>query len=373
MKSYLDLEGTVEGLRAGILAMNMDEDVMGVLIFACDENGFTAESVSSSIAQCTKPLAGGVYPQILYDTNRYEKGTLCVGITKPFVIGVVEDLESLEIPYEDLLETLFMDETIENQTLFVAVDGLFSQIAKLNAAMFEVWGLYPNYVGGGAGSLSFVQRPCVFTNKGLLQNAAVFALIGTRSGVGVAHGWTALSEAFKVTEVKKNKVISLNWKPAFEVYREVVEKKSGLSLDTANFFSIAKGFPLGILKLSNEVIVRDPIILEDTSLVCVGEIPDNSIVYILEGDSKSLLEGAQRAYELANQSYRACVSTEPSLTLFIDCISRALFLQEDFGLEQELVFQNGMLVGALTLGEIANTGKVFLEFYNKTAVVCLME
>lgn len=49
-------------------------------------------------------------------------------------------------------------------------------------------------------------------------------------------------------------------------------------------------------------------------------------------------------------------------------------MENEFHRELDVVSSDGLpLVGALTLGEIANTGTEFLEFYNKTAVVGLME
>jgi hypothetical protein len=59
--------------------------------------------------------------------------------------------------------------------------------------------------------------------------------------------------------------------------------------------------------------------------------------------------------------------------VIVDCISRFLFLEEDF--EKELINiktqfpQNSQFWGVLTLGEIANESKENIEFYNKTCVV----
>ncbi|HEY8905633.1 MAG TPA: FIST C-terminal domain-containing protein, partial [Rhodoferax sp.] len=58
---------------------------------------------------------------------------------------------------------------------------------------------------------------------------------------------------------------------------------------------------------------------------------------------------------------------------FIDCISRVLFLGPDFPKEMVAVNTGQPLIGALTLGEIANNGSDFLEFFNKTAVVGLID
>ena len=61
-------------------------------------------------------------------------------------------------------------------------------------------------------------------------------------------------------------------------------------------------------------------------------------------------------------------------TFFIDCISRVLFLEGDFEQELQAVSRSGIpLIGALTLGEIANSRNDYLEFYNKTSVVGVLQ
>ncbi|WP_459939537.1 hypothetical protein [Desulfonatronum parangueonense] len=53
-------------------------------------------------------------------------------------------------------------------------------------------------------------------------------------------------------------------------------------------------------------------------------------------------------------------------------MSRVLFLEHNFDKELAAVEREMPLVGALTLGEIANTGDAYLEFYNKTSVVGIL-
>ncbi len=257
--------------------------------------------------------------------------------------------------------------------MFVFVDGLSTRIASLITDLFGVFGLDLNYVGGGAGSLSFVQKPCLFTNEGLIQDSAVLGLMDWESGIGVNHGWQRISGPFKVTESERNVIKSLDWQPAFDVYRGVVEEASGQTFTDDNFFDISKGYPFGIARMGTEKIVRDPISLADNGgLVCVGEVPENSHVDILVGDVSSLVSAAGTALEDAKNRFAG----EPSdrMVLFIDCISRVLYLEEAFAQELSAVHEPDVpLIGALTLGEIANTGEDYLEFYNKTAVIAVLE
>jgi hypothetical protein len=134
---------------------------------------------------------------------------------------------------------------------------------------------------------------------------------------------------------------------------------------------VAKGFPFGIRKLDSEVVVRDPLFLTPAGeLVCVGEVPEGAFVHVLRGDAARLIDAARSARDLAQQSFPAAHA--PRFRFVIDCISRSLFLGDRFGEELAAIDDGLPMVGALTLGEIANSGRDFLEFYNKTAVVGLI-
>ena len=58
-------------------------------------------------------------------------------------------------------------------------------------------------------------------------------------------------------------------------------------------------------------------------------------------------------------------------TLFlVDCVTRMMFLEEQFMNEvSRLTIPGADMIGVLTLGEIAGTGREYPVFYNKTAVV----
>ncbi len=369
MKTKMDRTGSLDGLQQALEVMESDSEVQGIMILAADGNGWTATDIDPLVSGLKKPVWGGVFPQVLFGKENLATGTVVAGVTTPVKTLILSEIGGEDRDLEEDLEP-WEEEALENHTMFVFMDGLSSGVNAVKEALFNCLGLQANYIGGGAGSLSFVQKPCLFTNQGLVQDAAVLALTDMASGIGVAHGWQSVSEPLKITESKGNRIVSINWEPAFQVYRKTVESLSGQSFNDDNFFDIAKGYPFGIIKMAAEMVVRDPIeVTEDGSMVCVGEVPVNSFVHILQGDTESLVKGALEARSIAEKAVPH--EAEP-VTFFIDCISRVLFMEEDFNREMETVYGGGLLLGALTLGEIANTGKSYLEFYNKTSVVGLL-
>ncbi|WP_051434256.1 FIST signal transduction protein [Desulfonatronum lacustre] len=349
-----------------------DPDARSLMILACDADNLQAEALNPVLRSCPKPVFGGVFPRIIHDRKALEHGALVIGLRFEAKCGVIPGLSDPAGDYFGTILDLFGEMDPTEQTMFVFVDGLSTRITALIDSLFNCLGLLPNYIGGGAGSLSFQQKPCLFTNHGLLQDAAILALADTRSSIGVAHGWVPISDAYKVTEADHNTVISLNRRPAFEVYKEVVEAHSGRTFAAEPFFDLAKSYPLGIAKLDAEMIVRDPIILDGTKMVCVGDVAEGGHVHILSGNPDSLVAGAAHARELAEAGISEEEGSGRSM-LFVDCISRVLFLENDFDRELKVVDVGLPMAGALTLGEIANTGDAYLEFYNKTSVVGIFD
>ena len=230
-----DQTGTVEHLRKMVAEFERHEEFGSILIFACDANGFMPDTIDPILKEAGLIVFGGIFPQIIYEGSNYSRGTLVVGFKQRPQILVIPDLSDPNVDYEAVIDDHY-DISRPAKTMFVWVDGLSSRISTLIESLFNIFGLTQNYIGGGAGSLSFEQKPCLFTNDGLVEDCAVLALLDIESGIGVSHGWESVSGPFRVTEVKNNVIQALDWEPAFQVYQRVVEDASGTPVTHENFF-----------------------------------------------------------------------------------------------------------------------------------------
>lgn len=366
MKIRFNPDADLRRLRGDLADMAAYPDVGCIILLGADGNGHGPDDLDPILQKVNVPIVGGIFPQVLYDGQHSEQGYVVLGLPQTAQVTVIPGLSDPEADYEALIEHSLLCE-VEGETLFVFVDGLAQRIGSFVEALFNTFGLELNYLGGGAGSLDFQSKPVLFTGDGVVQDAAVLALTQQASGIGVHHGWESVSDGFRVTESRGNTILSLNWRPALDVYGEVLASQ-GVSLPSAEgFFDVAKRFPFGIPSIGGELVVRDPIAIgEDGGLICVGDVPEDVFVHVLSGTTSSLVDAAGQAVE------QACVSLggKPELTFVVDCISRNLFMGDDFQQEMDALRRTKLpTLGVLTLGEIANNGRKYLEFYNKTAVV----
>lgn len=310
---------------------------------------------------------GGIFPGVIFQEQKYDSGLVAEQLPANVELLLVDGLESPEFGISLLPKVMTSEEAY---SALVLVDGLTANIASFLRRLYDIYGDEVNYLGGGAGSLSLEQMPCVFNKEGIYQDAAIVAFVPLESSLGIRHGWQKIVEPFLATNTTNNVISELNWGNAFEVYKDVVEESSGQSFLQTAFFDLAKGYPFGINKEGLEVIVRDPIMVNDQGdLICVGEVPQNASLAILKGDKHTLIHAA-------GEAALACLRSgqnERSHYLVFDCISRVLFLEDDFNKELQAV-KKGLgnpeqLSGALTLGEISSYGDGYIEFFNKTIVV----
>ena len=360
-----DPTGTIENFTTHL--QTLDSQNSTVMILACDDNGFKKELIDPILLQSDIHIIGGIFPSILYNTEKYDKGTLFIRMKDEMDIHIINDISDKD--YESLDKD--MEEQLKGfnasiKTMFVFIDGLAKNIGACVNVLFDNYGLEVNYIGGGSGSLSFEQKPSLFTNQGLLKDAFVYGYSKCYSAIGVCHGWKSIDGPYQVTKSKGTIVQEIDYQPAFEVYKHALKKYASKNITEENFFDIAKSFPFGLNTITDSKIVRDPIVLNGTEMVCVGDIEEGSYIDILYGNSDDLIKAAKHAADISYKN----MNFKDSFTLFIDCISRVLILEEDLKKEIEAVYNEGTpLVGALTFGEIANNGRDYLAFYNKTSVV----
>lgn len=312
-------------------------------------------------------FVGGIFPSIIADIQNHEKGVIIHAVDhvhKPVIV------RTLNKP--DLADDLPKNMTGANA--LVLVDGLSKNIDAFLGVLFEKYGNTINYLGGGCGSLTLQSQACLFSNEGFFKDSALVVFLKEKVQIGVKHGWKKIAGPFVANKVEGNIIKELNWRPAFEVYKETIAGYNTTPITVDNFFEIAKGFPFGIFREGLEDIVRDPINTNSKEeLICIGEIPRNTTVNILMGHPNDLFDSAREA------TIMALHENMPDSIWIFGCISRVLYLDVDFqkeleSIKDELDHRNIALKveGALSLGEISSYGDGYLEFLNKTIVIAAM-
>ena len=339
-----------------------------LMVLCADDVLLDTSIVEVFLQQRLLPVFGGIFPGLLYQGEVKHTGVLIAGLAQSVTIELVTDLSKQKSAQFELPNKL-----LTSPSMMVLVDGLARNIAPYLQHLFNQVGHNVGVVGGGAGSLSFVQKNCLFSNQGLSADAMLIIGMPNQMELAIAHGWEKLAGPYLANQVDDNVIEQLNFQPALKVYQEVVERNSGVLFSEHEFFDIAKTYPFGIERLDDDVLVRDPITCQQNNMVCVGKIPENTMLYILRGEADNLISASVSAVQHVLTLHSATHTFYDGF--LFDCISRQLFLQDRFVEElqgiSDVIDPNKAIIGALVLGEIASGPSGSINFHNKTAVTAV--
>lgn len=366
---YLDTQD-IEAITKQILSSQIEKNDLVWLMFA-ENNLPDIPRLIATLNQENINFFGAIFPKLIYRNHFYDEGVIIQTMPSASKLFTVHDLD------QKLFEMPEFQEDSHFQSALVLVDGLTNNLNYFLMQLYNRLGNTIQCFGGGAGSLTLTPQPCIFTNEGFFQDTALIVFLPQNANLGVKHGWEVLEGPFLVNESDKNTIYELNWTKSLEIYNNVIERNTQQTVDKENFFELSKNFPFGISKYGSEYLIRDPIKLDsEMGLVCVGEVPENVTVSIMKGDKSSLIKAAQKA---AEESTSVSDAHQAKSFYVFDCISRSLYLDDDFQIELQAVFEtakrkypNITSCGALTLGEIASNYNGYLEFLNKTIVTVLL-
>ncbi|MFQ3475256.1 hypothetical protein HKK80_03205 [Halonotius sp. F2-221B] len=350
---------TGEALRSELTTLGSREDVAGLVLLATPSVDVTNEGFETTLQSVSVPVCGGVFPQVIADGERHDAGLLAIGLPSEPTITVVSELSDPDasLPANG------------SEAAFVFVDAYADPdgVESLIDALFRTYSVGLSVVGGGAGRLDD-DGPSLFTADGVIEDAAVMAVVDQAMGIGVRHGWEELAGPFRVTDADGGTIRELDGEPAFDVYHDAIETNTETTVQRDSFFETATAHPFGISRLDGEPIVRDPFDLDGAAISCFGPVPEGEFVTVLSGEPDTLIGAAEQAADTALDD--ETVAEDAGTLCVFDCISRQLYLQDSFDREISAIDTDALpMVGALTIGEIANDGTGHLDYYNKTAVV----
>jgi hypothetical protein len=348
-----------EELKGCIREMEIAEDEQ-LMVLVAGNSSDCIEELRDYLNLSGIKFFGGIYPKLLVGSKNLSEGFIVNKFTPVY--------SSLVLPY--LMRFKQQLEADRDYTAIVLVDGLSSSMKELTDTIYDKLGSKVKYIGGGAGFYDLKHRPCIFDNKGVYEDAAYVCIVKSKISLEVKHGWNKLEGPYTITESRGNTLCKLDYYDAFEVYKDVIQDEEGITLYKEDFFTYAKEHPFGIVKKGEfELIVRDPIALnENFKIVCVADIPEDSEVYILKGNVDSLLSSSVQIAEHCSR-----YNSQQYKPFLIDCISRAMFMEERF--EEELHNIQSKLAydveGALSIGEISSKSNGEVVIHNKSTVIGL--
>lgn len=352
---------------------------MGVLaLFSEAEKDFIPE-FQALCNRLSIPICGAFFPQLIYETAFYQTGLVLLRFDVMPYVSLVTDIcpdtigamETAELVANSVGDYLGDD---EEATLFLILDGLLPNVSSLLDELYLRLANRVHYAGVNAGSESFQPMPCVFDHQRLVDKGLLVILMKPHYGAVLEHGYQTTVESLPATSTDCNRIIQIDWRPAFEVYRELVFSKFGIEITRENFYEYAVHFPFGILRANHNIVVRIPVALdEDNALYCIGEVPAHSMLTLLDAPQVNSQSTVQSLEQHLTQM--SGDSTNKELLLFY-CAGRKLHLGDAHATEELKLFKQcsnaSVVAGGLALGEIGDTTLWgYPLFHNATLVTTL--
>jgi len=257
-------------------------------------------------------------------------------------------------------------------TLFMIFDSMVPNIASLLDGIYLELSNRVDYAGINAGSESFQPMPCLFDENRLLGDGVLGLLLPGTSAAVLEHGFVCPERAMSATATEGNRIGMIDWRPAFDVYQEIIKAEYGIDLTPENFYQHAVHFPFGILRANGDVVVRIPVALsEEGALYCIGEIPENSVLVLLKAPEAGGNGCIGRLVDKL-QNENGVQHGQNLLTFY--CAGRRMHLGA--AAESELAALHagaavGLMAGALSLGEIGSTVRWGYPMFHNATLVCI--
>jgi hypothetical protein len=349
----------------GILALlpEAEKEKLPVLQGACRARGV--------------PLAGGIFPALVTPEGFRTDGVWLLLLEQAAPSFLIPDLNIGEPGAADKIAHAILPALsgpgvgAVKPTLFLLFDGLVPNIATILDGLYLQLADRVAYAGVNAGSETFQPMPCLFDGDQVIGDGVLALLLPGTATTVLEHGYPAPQRAMTATSTAGNQVISIDWRPAFDVYQDIIKSEYGIELTRENFYQYAVHFPFGILRANHEVVVRIPVALtDDGSLYCVGEVPENAMLVLLRAPSAN---AGQCISQLAQGLEAANGRLIDRQLLTFYCAGRRMHLGDDAA--TELVALNRLtgianMAGALSLGEIDSTQAWGYPVFHNATLVC---
>jgi hypothetical protein len=260
-----------------------------------------------------------------------------------------------------------------HRVLILFSDGKQVRQEDMLAGAYRMVGASAPLVGGGSSADKVTRRSFHLFGDQVFTDSVVGAAIASDGpfGIGVRHGWRKVGDPMLVTNSRDGDVFTLNDQPALKTYLGRLGAPAEAYTDPAAFAAFARTRPIGVRRRSGEEVrsIHSTALHSKGWLHSAGEVPEGGLVWLMEGDEKSVLDAAGDA---CDDAVAAIGGQAPLGLVAFDCESRSGLLGAD-GMRHEVDLMIGSARGApvaglYTGGEFARV-KGINGYHNQTIVM----
>lgn len=353
----------------------------GILALLPEAEAAAVGTVQQVCRDIDVPLVGAIFPAIIEQSEFRSHGIWLLRFEQMPYISLHADLpiasdrlpEAIDEIADEVKQHLEGDHDI---TLCLLFDAMVPNIATILDELYLRLANRVHYMGANAGSETFQPMPCLFDSDRLIQNGVAVIVLRHHRGAILDHGYAVPPQMLTATSTEGNRIIQIDWRPAFEVYQEIARVQYGVEINRDNFYQYGVHIPFGIVRANGIILVRIPVALnDDGSLFCVGEVPPNSVLTLLEAPA---VDSSHTLATLIDGLTTLNGPLNGRQMLLFYCAGRRLHLGIGAATREihDLAERGKLmqLAGALSLGEIGSTSQWgYPLFHNATLVGSLWE
>ncbi len=239
---------------------------------------------------------------------------------------------------------------------FIFSDALAGNGTELVRGVLDVMGRTFKLAGGAASDDMQFKKTYQYFNDEVLTNAAVgFGMTGPiLIAAGAEHGWKPIGNARKVTKAEGTKLIELDGKPAFEIYKDYFGERASDFKQALTLAAVS--YPLGMhVKGVDEVMIRVPLAVgDDGSIVCGAEVVPGTEITLMIGTLSSTLWAAEATAKAAMEGMGGA---QKRVIFVSNCVARKILLgergKEEIALLKAVGGENTEIFGFYSYGQVA--------------------
>jgi hypothetical protein len=266
------------------------------------------------------------------------------------------------------------DTILKSRTVMMFVQWLDPKIYRYIDKLFNLTPEDATIMGIGCGRTDGVELPAITYNANALENGFLILFSTNTSTVGSAHGSDFHSGFFIAHTENSNRIVTINGEKAFPFYQKMVQTQFNEVLTPETIFSIGLKYPFGLGSLQGQQALRVPVGVENESIIVAGPMDEEVMLCLMRSTPSGLLKAPFDAMDAAKVSAKALLGKE---CFIIECVGREQLLGENFTQELQAIahemHNTSSIYGVLSLGEIANNAARYIEYFNESCVIGVID